>query len=146
MQSISKEMRKLMADNRAWRRRFVVEIGYCMICLARGPELQLCVHEMTPGAFRLKAYPHREACLVACDRCNEYKMPAMPLPRQLAYKLLHDRWWFDLDVIRLIKNNGRDPIIVTMEEIRTAGDQVVSEQRELWNAMQRRRRALENKT
>ncbi len=121
MKKLSTKQRHLIDANRDWRREFVLEIGYCMVCSSRQ---SLCVHEMCPGARRAASYSRRELCLVVCEICNCNELPGMPLAKQLVYKLLGDRWWFDLDVIREVKNNGRNPIVVTVTDVRLAKEKM----------------------
>ncbi len=107
----------MIEANRDWRKQFVEDVGYCMLCSSRG---SLCVHEMCPGSRRAESYSRRELCLVVCAFCNGAKLPGMPLAQQLVFKLLGDRWWFDLDAIREVKDNGRKPVVVTMSDVRQA--------------------------
>lgn len=121
MRKQSTKQRRTIADNREWRQAFIEEIGYCMVCSSRN---QLCVHEMTPGRFRQRAYPHRELCLVVCWHCNYNRLPGMKLKYQLAYKMLGDRWYFDLDAVREAKDNGRHPVVITVEDVRRAAEEM----------------------
>jgi hypothetical protein len=118
---VSAKHRRMIADNRDWRKAFVEEIGYCMVCSSRN---QLCVHEMCCGAFRQRSVPFRELCLVVCWHCNYNVLPGMKLVKQLCYKMLNDRWHFDIDAIREAKNNGRNPIVVTMSDVRKMAEEI----------------------
>lgn len=78
-------------------------------------EQAVLVHEMLPGAKRMRCFPHRQACLALCVACNQELAIAMPIARQLAYKMQWDRWWFDLDLIRVLYGGG---VLVTMDDVR----------------------------
>ncbi len=121
MKKVSTKQRRMNDANRDWRQAFVEEIGYCMVCSSRQ---SLCVHEMCCGAFRARSVPNRELCLVVCAFCNCNTLPGMKLAEQLCLKMLNDRWYFDLDCVREVKNNGRNPKVVDMQDIREAKERM----------------------
>jgi hypothetical protein len=115
------------AKNQLWRMDFIQKHGHCFVCggtlfmrMSDGRIIMaLCVDEIVPGTgYRMKSFEKIAACLVCCDYCNTHVTPGMPLARRLAYKFKHDKENFSLEVIRAIKDNGRHPVVVTMDDVK----------------------------
>lgn len=114
----SPKQRRTYAEHRDEREAFLLEHEWCMVC-GRYTKLEdRTVDEITPGARRMKGFVRRECWLMSCSHCNTHTTPGMELARRLAYKLRGDPWWYSLDAIREVRNNGRNPRVVEQEDVR----------------------------
>ncbi len=99
------------------KQRFRDEFGGCMNCGSTVGRLD--VHELLRGQWRGKSKLRRECWLLLCEVCHP-TIQDQPLAVQLLLKLENDPLWFDLDVVREIRDTGRKPVVVTMADIRNA--------------------------
>ena len=98
------QSKKQAAIYREWspkRRLWLQAFPQCFICGYSSTE----VHEIFNGPLRMKAFVVQAAWLAVCTDCNQNELTnkkAYPIERQLAYKLHHDHWSFDLAKCREI--------------------------------------------
>jgi hypothetical protein len=90
------------------RREFEQDFPCCMFCGARG----VSTHEIFAGSFRLIAFKIRACWLSLCSdcNCNQATDHALwPWERQLAVKLEHDPFGFNMaDVDKVLGNRRVD--------------------------------------
>ncbi len=116
---------KTAAIYRKWtpvRHSFIDDHPFCMICGETYRE-QLAVHEMTPGANRMRGFVERAAWLVACGVCNCDRLTDKfwwPIEKQLAVKLWYDPDGFDLETIwriHAVEGHANPPQFVTYQDV-----------------------------
>ena len=96
------------------RQAFLFEQGSCWICGQRATDC----HEMARGIHRRQAFMERICWFSSCNRCNVLSLDSagdFPLARQLAYKWIHDREYFDLLEFNALR--GRAPEAITFTEV-----------------------------
>lgn len=83
----------------------------CFICGRDGTD----VHEIARGSHRAAAVAHPAAWLKLCRLCHRDAVAAMPVARQLAYKMVHDPEHYN----RLAVNNlrRRAPNAISEQEV-----------------------------
>jgi hypothetical protein len=131
MRKVSKKQAELNAEWNDARREFIARVGHCMVCqgtlwLRRRDGnviTALHCHEMIRGtAGRQKSIAQGPVLwMCVCNLCHEGPVATMPIARQIAYKVTDVNDTFSIaqmvNAVRLVKNNGRGPVIVTVEDV-----------------------------
>ena len=98
---------------------FAHQFDKCWICGKRHNafvwEGGLQTHHITRGVHRAKGVLLPETWIRTCVRCHEDDLAAMPIAKQLAYKRIHDKEHYDLDLINHLRR--RAPTAITGDEV-----------------------------
>lgn len=100
-------------DDWSWEHDTCMGCGYVAgrSCGSRSME----THEIARGLARRPALTEPAAWLRLCGLCHAGVFAAMPIARQLAYKKLHDPYWYDRVAVNLLR--GRQADAVTEDEV-----------------------------
>lgn len=96
----------------------------CWLC---GKRCEIQVHEITSGPHRQKALSEPCTWIATCLRCHD-TFQYMPLPAQLAYKLLNDPANYDRQRVNAVRR--RAPDAIDASEVESELKRILSEMAE----------------